>query len=208
MSDFPKTLLQMAGANLTPPPLKDAALVIVDAQNEYWDGKLKLPGVEPAVAAIERLLTAARKAGSPIIHVVHHGAPGGAVFDPEGHGGAIVAPLTPQEGEPVCPKSLPNSFTSKAFLDALESTGVAEAKKQLIIVGFMAHMCISSTARAALDHGYFSIIPADAVADRPLPDILTDNGKGIQNPDNLIRAELAALGDRFSLIVPSVDDLI
>ena len=33
-----KTLLQMAGADLTPPKLGDAVLVVIDAQREYVDG--------------------------------------------------------------------------------------------------------------------------------------------------------------------------
>ena len=42
----PKTLLEMSGADMRPPPLSGATLVIIDAQNEYLDGKLALPGVE------------------------------------------------------------------------------------------------------------------------------------------------------------------
>jgi len=44
MSD-PKTLLALAGANLSPVPLSQAGLLIIDAQNEYLDGTLALPGV-------------------------------------------------------------------------------------------------------------------------------------------------------------------
>ena len=54
------TLLSLSGADLTPPPLTDAALVIVDMQNEYLSGPLTLPGAAPAVAAGARLLAAAR----------------------------------------------------------------------------------------------------------------------------------------------------
>ena len=69
----PKTLLQLAGANPAPANLSEAALVIIDAQNEYADGALPLSGVEQAVSSIRTLLDKARRAGEPIIHVVHHG---------------------------------------------------------------------------------------------------------------------------------------
>ena len=45
-----KTLLQLSGADLRPPALAHATLLIIDAQNEYLDGKLALPGVTPALA--------------------------------------------------------------------------------------------------------------------------------------------------------------
>jgi len=61
----PKTLLQMAGVTMTPSKPSDAVLVVIDAQNEYVDGKLPLTGVQPALAEIGRLLTRARKAGTP-----------------------------------------------------------------------------------------------------------------------------------------------
>jgi hypothetical protein len=40
-----KTLLQLSGADLRPPALAHATLLIIDAQNEYLDGMLALPGV-------------------------------------------------------------------------------------------------------------------------------------------------------------------
>jgi hypothetical protein len=56
----PKTLLELSGADMRPPPLSGAALVIIDAQNEYLDGKLALPGVKPAVDALARLPSSMR----------------------------------------------------------------------------------------------------------------------------------------------------
>ena len=46
-----KTLLQLSGADLRPAALATSTLLIIDAQNEYLDGKLALPGVTPALAA-------------------------------------------------------------------------------------------------------------------------------------------------------------
>ena len=42
MTDAPKTLLQMAGADLAPSPLSESTLVVIDAQNEYRSGALPL----------------------------------------------------------------------------------------------------------------------------------------------------------------------
>ena len=51
-----KTLLQLAGADLNPPRLGDAALVLIDIQNEYLAGPLALPDAKPAIVrALGRL---------------------------------------------------------------------------------------------------------------------------------------------------------
>ncbi|MBT3172251.1 MAG: cysteine hydrolase, partial [Rhodospirillaceae bacterium] len=44
----PKTLLQMAGADLTPNALSESALVLIDCQMEYVSGAVPLPGVADA----------------------------------------------------------------------------------------------------------------------------------------------------------------
>lgn len=192
---IPKTLLEMAGADLNPPPLAQSTLVIIDAQNEYLDGKLALPGIAPAVEALTRLLAKARAAGAPVVHIVHKGRAGG-LFDRDGHDGAIIEAVQPAKGEIVIEKPLPNAF-AQTDLDAELKV---LARPSLVIAGFMTHMCVSSTARAALDLGYKTTVAADAAATRDLPDPLG----GVIKADALHRAALAELGDRFA-IVATVD---
>lgn len=189
----PKTLLELSGADLNPPPLGQSAVVIIDAQNEYLDGKLALPGVKPAVEAIATLLAKARAAGAPVIHVAHKGRAGG-LFDRDGHGGAIIAAVAPAAGEAVVEKPLPNAFAQTTLDAELKKTG----RTTLVIAGFMTHMCVSSTARAALDLGYKAAVVSDASATRPLPDPLG----GVIPAEALHRAALAELGDRFAIITP------
>jgi len=90
--------------------------------------------------------------------VQHKGKPGGA-FDLDDERGRIMRELAPECAEPVVQKSLPNAFAQTDFAEKLEAAG----RKQLIVTGFMTHMCVSSTARAALDHGYRVTIPASTV---------------------------------------------
>ncbi len=191
MMSTPKTLLEMAGADLNPPPLAKSALVIIDAQNEYLDGKLPLPGVRPAVDALARLLAKARAAGAPVVHIAHKGRAGG-LFDRDGHGGAIIEAVQPAGGEIIIEKPLPNAFAQTDLDAELKVLG----RPSLVIAGFMTHMCVSSTARAALDLGYKATIAADAAATRDLPDPLG----GVITADALHRAALAELGDRFAVI--------
>jgi nicotinamidase-related amidase len=193
----PKTLLELAGAPAGTTHLNDAVLIVIDAQREYVDGKLPLSGVDPALVEIGTLLTRARKASVPIIHIQHRGRPGGA-FGPDTGGFAIADAAAPAGSETVIEKSLPNSFAGTTLGAALESLG----RKQLILTGVMTHMCVEATARAALDHGFKTTVVAAATATRDLPDPLT--GETVPAAE-VQRNALAALADRFASIAPKAD---
>jgi len=192
-----KTLLQMAGANPIPAPLGGSALVLIDIQNEYFDGPLKLAGVEAAAEVAAGLLARARVLGAPVVHVRHRGRAGGA-FDPEAPRGQIHASVTPHEGETVVDKGLPNSFAGTTLAEALEALG----KRPLVVAGFMTHMCVSATVRAALDRGLSSTVAMDATATRDLPDPL---GGPDLTAAEVHRAALAAIADRFATVVRAAD---
>ncbi|WP_088343176.1 MULTISPECIES: cysteine hydrolase family protein [Rhodomicrobium] len=185
------TLLELAGADLTPAKIADAALILIDMQNEYRAGPVAVTGFEPAVAAAANLLAAARKSGSPVFHIAQKGRAGG-LFDRAAERGQITAELTPQPGEPVIEKPLPNAFAGTELAALVAETG----RKNLIVVGFMTHMCVSSTTRAALDLGYRVTIDAGACATRDLP----DGRGGVIAAGVLHDIALAELADRFAIV--------
>jgi nicotinamidase-related amidase len=191
----PKTLLEIVGATVRPARLRDAAIVVIDAQQEYVDGLLALPEVAPALDEIGRLLARARAIGTPIIHIVHHGNPGGP-FAPDSAGAEIASPATPAPGEPVVGKRLPNAFGSTDLADRLH----ALKKPEIVLVGFMTHMCVEATARAAIDNGLRATVVASATATRDLPDPLTSQ---VVPAAEVQRNALAALADRFATVVPN-----
>ena len=187
----PTTLLQLAGADLSFPQLGAASLVLIDLQNEYLTGPLALPGADAAVANAANLLARARNAGATIFHVAHRGKPGG-LFDRGAARGAIVTAVAPRLDEPVIEKELPNAFAGTDLKARLDAAG----HKNIVLAGFMTHMCVSSTARAALDLGLRTTIVAAACATRDLPD-----GRGGIIPAATIHdVALVELSDRFALI--------
>ncbi len=187
----PKTLLELAGADLSLPLLSGACLVLIDRQNEDRAGPLALPGADAAIASAAKLLSRARAAGATIVHIAHKGRPGG-LFDREAERGAIVAELKPLADEPVVEKALPNAFAGTGLKERLEAVG----RKNLVLAGFMTHMCVSSTARAALDLGFRVTIDAASCATRDLPD-----GRGGAIPAATVHdVALAELSDRFAII--------
>lgn len=195
----PKTLLEMAGVAPVAPRLEDAALVVIDAQHEYLDGALPLAGIEAALDEIARLLARARAQGATIVHIRHRGRPGGA-FDPTARRGEIIAAAGPQGAEPVIEKAMPNAFAGTSLKSVLDSTG----RQSLVLAGFMTHMCVEATARAAVDLGFRPAVVAAATATRDLPNPL--GGPPIAASE-VQRNALAALADRFATIVARADDL-
>ena len=194
-----KTLLQMAGAPARKPDLSDAAIVIIDAQREYVDGLVPLEGIGPALEAVAKLLAAARAAGAPVFHVAHRGREGsGGPFDPKGPGFAFAAGAEPEAHETIVEKTLPNAFSGTD----LEALLAATNRKSVLLAGFMTHMCVSTTARAALDLSIPAFVVADATATRALPDPM--GGPDIPARD-IHRAALAEIADRFAAIVTTAD---
>ena len=197
MNTQPRTLLNFAGVQQHPPKWDEAVLLLIDHQAEYVSGGVPLNGIQKAVDECGWLLLMARKLHAPVIHIVHHGRSGSALFDPDQDFVSIIPSLKPDTGEQVLVKSLPNGFARTDLDVRIKSTG----RQALIIAGFATHMCVSSTTRAALDHGYTSTVVASACATRDLP---SPSG-GIVPAAIVHTAALAELADRFALVVPSPD---
>ncbi len=193
----PSTLLELAGVAAAAPRLSESALIVIDAQHEYIDGALALPGIKPALDEIGALLARARALRTPVIHVVHQGS---GLFAPGSPGAAIAAVADPAPGEPLLTKKLPNAFASTDLADRLR----AMKRGSIVIVGFMTHMCVEATARAAIDLGFKAAVVASATATRDLPDPLT----GTTVPAAEVqRNALAALADRFATVVATQKEL-
>lgn len=195
--EIPKTLFAMASVQPESARLANSVLIIIDAQREYTDGALPLAGIDEAVNEITRLLVRARKAGAPVIHIVHKGK--GTLFNPDGPYFEIVAPLQPLADEAIIEKTRVSAFVDTELEAAIQRTG----RKNLIIVGFMTHHCVSSTTRAARDLGYMPTIVASTTATRDLP----DNHGRVVKASELQTAILAELADGIASVVQNERDI-
>lgn len=196
MSDL-LTLRDVSGMDNTPAALRDAALIMIDCQNTYRKGVMQLTGVEPALVEARRVLERAREAGAPIIHIMHDAGPG-TPYDVNAEIGKIADEVAPRKGETVIVKNYPNAFVNTELHEALRKLKV----RDLVLTGFMTHMCVNSTARGAFNLGYRATVVGDATATRSLP-----GAKGVVTAEALQQASLAALQDLFATVVPTVDDL-
>jgi nicotinamidase-related amidase len=197
MNDL-KTLRDVAGLGHKPGALSKSALVMIDCQNTYRQGLMQLEGVEAALDEARHMLERARALGIPIIHIQHASGPG-SPYDIRAEIGHIADKVKPLASEPVIVKHFPNSFVQTDLHERLQKHGVAN----LVLAGFMTHMCVNSTARGAFNLGYRPTVVARATATRPLP---AATG-GVVAASVLQEASLAALSDLFAVIVPSAADL-
>ena len=189
----PRRLLDFRSTRAPTATLHDSVLILIDAQREYVDGKLPLTGIEAAVAEAAALLDRARHAGTPVIHIVQRSAPGGALFDPDTPAAAIVDALAPRPGEPVIAKTAPSAFFQTTLDEQLRHLG----RKNLIIAGYMTHMCVAASTHAAFDLNYNVTVVANACATRDIPGA---DGAIVAARD-VHRAHLAGLADRFATVV-------
>lgn len=185
-----RSLLQLP---TDPQPLSNSALILIDCQNTYREGVMQLEGVEPALKECAALLARARDAGAPVIHIQHDAGPG-SPYDTKAHIGSIADVVAPKAGEKVITKAYPSSF-EKTDLDAeLKRLGVTD----LVVAGFMTHVCVNSTSRAAFNLGYRPTVVASATATRSLPNPIG----GDLPAQEVHEAALAALADIFAIVVP------
>ena len=192
------TLRDLMGLSDQPAALRDTSLIMIDCQNTYREGVMRLEGVEAAMTEAARLLARARAAGIPILHIMHD-AGEGSPYDVRAEIGQISEQVAPAAGEPVIVKNYPNSFVG-TDLDARlrEAPG-----RDLILAGFMTHMCVNSTARGAFNLGYRPTVVASATATRELP-----GAGGVPVAAQALQAaSLAAIGDLFGVVVSKTGDI-
>lgn len=190
MTEHP-TLRALTGLSAEPPSLAESTLILIDCQNTYTGGVMELDGVQAALDEAAALLERARVAGIPIIHIQHDAGPG-SPYDVRTEIGAIVDRVAPRADEPVVVKNFPNSFIGTALDQLLKKRSAAN----LVLAGFMTHMCVNSTARGAFNLGYAPTVVASATATRPVVAL------GSEVPAvEMQRASLAAMADLFAAIV-------
>lgn len=167
-----KSFRDLAGIPPTVATPSDSILIIIDAQNEYASGALAVRDVERSRAAIASLLQRYRSAANGhIAHVVHVVPDGTPVFTPGTALAEEFAELAPRSTaesggrEVVISKKFPGAFAETGLGDFVKSTG----KTKVVLVGYMAHVCVSTTAREADQRGLQVVVVEDAVGDRDIP---------------------------------------
>ncbi|MGY0486941.1 cysteine hydrolase family protein [Streptomyces sp. WG-D5] len=188
------TLRTLNGLDDTPASLADATLILVDYQNTYTRGVMELDGWRAALDNAADLLGRARAAGATVIHVQHDGGEGSA-YDVRAEIGAIHPDVAPVEGEAVVVKPAPDAFVGTDLGERVDAAG----HENLVVIGFMSHMCVQFTAQGAFLRGNRPTVVADACATRPLASV-----GGAEVPaEQLHLGAMATIGDLYGVVVPT-----
>lgn len=146
--------------------MTETALVIIDIQNDYFPGgALELVEPTKAAANARMLLEWFRASDKTIIHIQHENhSPNLQFMLPGTKGQEIHTEVQPARGEELIVKHFPSAFCQTNLEEILKGKGV----QKLMLAGMMTHMCVSATARAAMELGFQVAIVQDACATREL----------------------------------------
>lgn len=137
------------------------ALLVIDVQNDYFPGgACELYHAYEAEKKIQSCIKESRKMGRPVIYMQHFNPPGDTFFLEGTFGSEITERVKPQAGDKVIIKHYPNSFLETELDPYLKEKGIGK----LFVCGMMTHMCVDTTVRAAMDHGYEVDLIADGCA--------------------------------------------
>lgn len=162
----------------------------------YAYGNLKTENLASTRPAIARLLEKYRASGDGrnIVHVVHETPAGAAIFTSGTPLADEFEELQPKATEKLVVKKHPSSFAGTDLHEYLISLGAVG--KRIVITGYMAHVCVSTTARVAEELGYDVLMVEDAIGDR--------NIRGIEATE-VKYAVLKELDDAFATVIMSAD---
>jgi len=200
--DAPSTLRRAYGLR-APDAIAAArtALVLVDVQREFIDGRLRVPDAAGAVAHARRLLAWARTTGVQVVFVRQEAAaPGAPLFARGSRGAELADGLVPRPDELVVVKTAAGAFSNTTLHATLHARGI----ELLVLAGMMTHLAVDTTARDGTVLGYRVVIAADATATRSLPG---PRGDGVIDHATLQRVALAALADRFADVL-TTDEIV
>ncbi|SFI52458.1 cysteine hydrolase family protein [Jannaschia pohangensis] len=178
--------------------MTQTALILIDIQNDYFEGGLwPVAGMAGATRIAASLLHRARATGQAILHVRHEIlAPDAPFFRPGSTGADIHAEVAPITGEAVILKHRPNSFLGTDLGARLEAAGITD----VTLAGAMSQMCIDATARAASDRGLTVTVVQDACAARAA----TFRGRDVSAAD-VHATIMAALSGSYARVVDFAD---
>ncbi|WP_460652758.1 cysteine hydrolase family protein [Kribbella endophytica] len=167
------------------------ALVIIDVQAGHVGGAHAVPDAAELVETVSGLLATARGSGALVVHVQNDGD-AGQVDAPGTAGWELHFPPVP--GETVIRKEYDDAFRETSLGELL----TASAVKSLVVCGLMSEMCVSATARTALDRGYRVVLPHDAHGTTGVPAV---PGLGEAIPAAVVsRVAEWALGDQIEIV--------
>lgn len=139
------------------------ALVVVDVQRAFVEGRSAVPDADLLLSAIKTQLAAARAVQALVVHLQNDGT--NETGDAPGTDGWELA-LEPGAGELVIRKAADDGFSGTSLETVLREGGVAACS----IAGVLSEMCVAATARRALELGFGVVMAHDSHGTYDVPE--------------------------------------
>ncbi|WP_040769712.1 cysteine hydrolase family protein [Novipirellula maiorica] len=127
------------------------ALLVIDVQQEYFDGALPVTYPVGHLDQILRVMDEAKQAGVPTAVIRHHQPdPDSPIFRLNSDAWQLHPEVEKRHRDVLIDKQLPGSFTNTNLADWLKKVDA----DTVAIAGYMTQMCCDTTARQAFHRGY------------------------------------------------------
>jgi nicotinamidase-related amidase len=170
------------------------ALLVIDVQNEYFTGSLKIEFPPTAISLnnIGLAMDAARAAGVPVI-VVQHDVPEGApIFAKGSHGWQLHAEVANRPADHHINKTMASAFAGTDLAEWLS----ANAIDTLTVVGYMTHNCDAATIFHASHAGLKVEVLEDATGSLPY-----ENAAGKASAEEIHRVFCTVFHSNFAAVM-------
>ena len=152
--------------------INNSAVILIDVQNDFFTGPLKIKRTINIVEPLQRLVVAARKNDVPVIYSIDSHYPqdvevvrkwgNHAIKGTEG--AQVIPELKPDESKDyIVEKRTYSGFYETGLDPLLRSLYGGNGVKTVILGGLHTNMCIRHTSADAFFRGYHIVIAADGV---------------------------------------------
>lgn len=181
---------------MTTPPSR--ALIIVDAQNEYFTGKLKIeyPPVNVSLANITAAMDSAWKNGIPVIVVQHDGRESSPVFAKGSEGWQLHPEIEKRPATLRINKTKASVFYGTTLHQWLKNNHI----DTLTIAGYMTHNCDAASVYEAAHNGFRVEFLSDATGSLPYR-----NAAGSASAEEIHRVYCTVLHSNFAAVTSTKD---
>ncbi len=152
--------------------LVNPAVVLIDVQNDFFTGELKIKRAKNIIEPLQRLIVAARKNSVPVIYSIDAHYPQdieitrkwGTHAIKGTHGAEVIPELAPDDTlDYVVEKRTYSGFFDTGLDSLLRSLYSGDGARSVIFGGLHTNMCIRHTSADAFFRGYHIVIAEDGV---------------------------------------------
>jgi nicotinamidase-related amidase len=168
------------------------ALLVIDVQEEYFSGGLRVTHPAGSLDNILAAMDAAQTHGVAVVVVRHTAPPGGGFFQVGTPEWNILPQVMERPRDLLLDKHLPGSFTGTGLEEWLRERNIDE----VAVCGYMTQMCCDTTSRQAFHRGFSVEFLSDATGTLDLK-----NEAGAVTAEELHRAILVTQAMRFAKVL-------